>query len=85
VPPSGDADALARALADAGTPAHVRADGRLALLHAPPERFATGATRASAVRLARNHGFTHVALLLDDPAGAPGTAAASAAGPAAER
>jgi hypothetical protein len=83
-PPAGDRDALARALAAEGIAARVRADGRLALVDASPEHFAGRTARDTAVRLARTHGFSHVALVLaatEGPAAAPG-GAGPAVGPA---
>lgn len=64
--PTGDPTALAESLAAAGIDARVTGDGRLALVAAAADTFADAATRATAVRLARAHAFTHVALLLDD-------------------
>jgi hypothetical protein len=63
-----DARALEAGLAAEGLAARVRADGPLALLDAEPEPFASAAGRALALRLARAHGFTHVALVLPEPA-----------------
>ena len=71
-PAAGDAPALEAALAAAGVCARVCAEGRLALISGPPERFASAAPRELAARLARERGFTHVALVLGDaPADAP--------------
>ncbi len=72
-PPVGDAAALEAALAAAGLRATATADGRLALLVAPPDTFASAAARDAATRLARACGFTHAALVLweGDPAPAP--------------
>jgi hypothetical protein len=67
--PAGDAAALEAALAAAGLPAGVVADGSLALVAADPDTFAGADARAAATRLARAHGFTHAALVLD---GGPG-------------
>jgi hypothetical protein len=44
----------------------VRADGPLVLLDAEPDAFTSAEVRALALRLARAHGFTHVALVLPD-------------------
>ena len=63
---AGDAPALEAALAAAGMRVGVRAEGRLALLSASSEQFASAAPRELAARLARERGFTHVALVLDD-------------------
>ncbi len=72
-PPVGDAAALEAALAAAGVRATARADGRLALLVAAPDTFASAAARDAATRLARASGFTHAALVLweGDPVPAP--------------
>jgi hypothetical protein len=48
----------------AGVCARVEAEARLALVTAPPDAFADTGGREAAVRLARAHGFTDVALLL---------------------
>ena len=67
-PRAGDAAALESALEAAGLRARVRAEGRLALRCAPPETFAPAPARDAVTRLARAHGFTHVALVLEDEA-----------------
>ncbi len=79
-PPAGDAVALEAALAAAGVRAAASADGRLALLVAPPDTFASASARDAATRLARASGFTHAALVLwvgdpDPAAPAPADAA----------
>jgi hypothetical protein len=62
-----DPRAFEAALAAAGLGgARVRADGPLVLLEADPEAFTSAEVRALALRLAREHGFTHVALVLPD-------------------
>lgn len=65
---AGDPGAFEAALAAAGIPARVRADGRLAVLSGPAETFASSAARDAAARLARAHGFTHAALVLAEDA-----------------
>ncbi len=70
--PGADTEALRNALADRGVHAFVDADGTLAILRpfaSMPPLDATA--RADLVRLAKAHGFTHVALELapsDEPA-----------------
>jgi len=62
-----DARAFEAALASAGLGgARVRADGPLVLLDAEPDAFRSAEVRALALRLAREHGFTHLALVLPD-------------------
>ncbi len=79
---AGDAAALEAALAGAGVRARVVADGKLALLSAAPETFASAAARATATRLARASGFTHAALVLwDGGADGPEPAASEPAAP----
>jgi hypothetical protein len=70
-----DPRALEAALAAAGlVGARVRADGPLVLLDAEPDAFTRFETRAAALRLARAHGFTHVALVLPEAADGDGPA-----------
>jgi hypothetical protein len=60
-----DPRAFEAALAAAGLGgARVRADGALGLLDAEPDAFRSAEARALALRLAREHGFTHLALVL---------------------
>ncbi|HJU90696.1 MAG TPA: hypothetical protein VJ672_14995 [Gemmatimonadaceae bacterium] len=63
------AQALEAALAAMGLHARVEAEGPLAILTiADGSRLADGITRDAVVALARQHGFSHVALeLTDDP------------------
>jgi hypothetical protein len=66
-------DALAQALSQIGLEGDVIVEGHLAVLVLHGEApLANEAVRAAAVALAREHGFTHLALELRD---APGTSA----------
>jgi hypothetical protein len=60
--------ALGRALAAVGFPCAVAADERVAILHPRGDRDALAdvAFRTRIVAIAREHGFTHVALDLTD-------------------
>jgi hypothetical protein len=72
---SGDAMALASALAEIGLPCHVEPRARVALLGASAAttaRFAAVATRHQVIALAKAHGFTHVAVELADSRSASG-------------
>ena len=63
--PAGDAAGLARALAALGFPCGVEARAALALLSMRADdaaRLAASPDRASALALAKEHGFTHVAV-----------------------
>ena len=73
-PAAPSAAALERALGEAGIGGRVEARERLAVLvlHTPAD-LADPVRRRHAVRLATEHGFTHLALeLAAAPAGAPG-------------
>ena len=62
---SGDAAALASALAALGFPCHVEPRSALALLSMSADdaaRLAASPDRAAALALAKEHGFTHVAV-----------------------
>ncbi len=59
-----NAGALADALRAAGLRVSVEARDRLAVLTADPATFADPSWRERAVALAREHGFTHVAVEL---------------------
>jgi hypothetical protein len=75
----GDARALEEALRRLGVSGRVEARERLALLvpRAGIAVLADAAARRQAASLAREHGFTHLALeLLDDPADGRGDGAA---------
>lgn len=66
------ADALEAALRVAGMTARVEARGGLAIVLADPAAFADPELRERAAALAREHGFTHVAVELPpEPARAP--------------
>lgn len=66
------ADALRDALRAAGVDSTVEARDRLAIVTAAPGAFADPRLRERAVALAREHGFTHVAVELPaEDAGAP--------------
>lgn len=70
-PPSMRARALGAALAHAGLPAAVEARDRLAVLHAAPAQLAAlhePDRRRDVVALAARHGFSHVAVELEDDA-----------------
>jgi hypothetical protein len=72
---AGDATALAAALRAMGIPCDVEARAALALISARAEhvaRLALSRDRATALALAKQHGFTHVAVELsaDAPADA---------------
>lgn len=61
------AETLMDALAAAGCPARVEARGRLAVvITEDPRPLADETIRRTALRLAREHGFTHLALELAD-------------------
>lgn len=66
------AEALRVALRGAGIDATVEARDRLAIVTAPPAVFSDPEIRERTVALAREHGFTHVAVELPaEDAGAP--------------
>lgn len=66
------AEALRAALQAAGIDSTVEARDRLAIVTAAPGAFTDPAARERAIALAREHGFTHVAVDLPaEDAGAP--------------
>jgi hypothetical protein len=72
-PPAGDAAGLARALRALGFPCDVESRAALALLSmgaSDAARLAASPDRAVALALAKEHGFTHVAVEVGaEPAG----------------
>ncbi len=75
--PAGDADALAAALRAMGIPCDVESRATLAIISAPAQQVARlGApqARAAALALARQHGFTHLAVELGADANEAGAA-----------